>query len=201
MNISDFFQLLIIRLFLVLMEEQKLSIMQRNKINYILRSGQSLPVSKPIAKATNNSFPGLDKMRAKNARRRTLDAIKASGGYDRAMYGFKSIHFYSSLLLHTHPMRAYYQLIIYKRLIVHLPFSLFKYRRLSFQIDAGSFRSVTNRPRWRKSVYKRKWVDWSMNFPSRMTAICVMCRKMTMKSKSIRWMNVIHTKDYSSYMN
>lgn len=70
------------------MEEQKLSIMQRNKINYILRSGQSLPVSKPIAKTTDKSFPGLDKMRMKNARRRTLDEIKASGGYDRAKYDF-----------------------------------------------------------------------------------------------------------------
>ncbi|XP_055304177.1 UPF0193 protein EVG1 homolog [Sitodiplosis mosellana] len=70
----------------LLMEEQKLSIMQRNKINYILRSGQSLPVSKPIAKTANNTFPGFDKMRVKNARRRTLDAIKASGGYDRTKF-------------------------------------------------------------------------------------------------------------------
>lgn len=60
--------------------------MQRNKINYILRSGQSLPVSTPKNKITPETFPGLDKMRAKNARRRTLDTIKASGGYDRAKY-------------------------------------------------------------------------------------------------------------------
>lgn len=68
------------------MEEQKLSILQRDKINYILRSGQPLPVSKPKQKtsAITNCFPAVDLMRMKNARRRTLDSIKASGGYDRS---------------------------------------------------------------------------------------------------------------------
>lgn len=71
----------------VLMEEQKLSIMQRNKINYILRSGQPLPASKPKRKTPiTECFPAVDLMRMKNARRRTLDVIKASGGYDRAKY-------------------------------------------------------------------------------------------------------------------
>lgn len=71
------------------MEEQKLSILQRNKINYILRSGEPLPKSKPLRKATStNCFPAPDLLRAKNAKRRTLDAIKASGGYDRAKYTF-----------------------------------------------------------------------------------------------------------------
>lgn len=70
---------------IVLMEEQKLSILQRNKINYILRSGEPLPMSRPVRKATTtNCFPAPDLLRAKNARRRTLDVIKASGGYDRA---------------------------------------------------------------------------------------------------------------------
>lgn len=74
---------------IVLMEEQKLSISQRNKINYILRSGEPLPTSKPLRKATStNCFPAPDLLRAKNAKRRTLDAIKASGGYDRAKYDF-----------------------------------------------------------------------------------------------------------------
>lgn len=69
---------------IVLMEEQKLSILQRNKINYILRSGEPLPTSKPLRKtATTNCFPAPDLLRAKNAKRRTLDAIKASGGYDQ----------------------------------------------------------------------------------------------------------------------
>lgn len=68
------------------MEEQKLSILQRNKINYILRSGQPLPTSNPLKKIKTECFPGLDLMRSKNARRRTLDAIKADGCYDRAKY-------------------------------------------------------------------------------------------------------------------
>lgn len=75
------------------MEEQKLSIMQRNKINYILRSGQSLPMSTPKMKRQTECFPGLDKLREKNTRRRTLDVIKASGGYDRAKYAKLFIHF------------------------------------------------------------------------------------------------------------
>lgn len=69
------------------MEEQKLSILQRNKINYILRSGQPLPASTPPKKtATTECFPGLDLMQSKMARRRTLDAIKAGGGYERTKY-------------------------------------------------------------------------------------------------------------------
>lgn len=71
---------------LVLMEEQKLSILQRSKINYILRSGQTLPASTPKRKQTTDGFLGLDVMRAKNTRRRTLDTIKESGGYDRIKY-------------------------------------------------------------------------------------------------------------------
>lgn len=71
----------------VLMEEQKLSIMQRNKINYILRSGEPLPASKPNrALTTDKCFPRMAAMHNKNARRRSLDAIKASGGYDRTKY-------------------------------------------------------------------------------------------------------------------
>lgn len=68
------------------MEEQKLSILQRNKINYILRSGEPLPISKPLKKITTDCFPGLDLLRTKNARRRTLDAIKADGCYNRDKY-------------------------------------------------------------------------------------------------------------------
>lgn len=69
------------------MEEQKLSILQRNKINYILRSGQPLPASTPPKKtAPTECFPGLDLMHTKMARRRTLDAIKAGGGYERTKY-------------------------------------------------------------------------------------------------------------------
>lgn len=82
-----FVELFGFRIEIVLMEEQKLSILQRNKINYILRSGEPLPKSKPLRKATTtNCFPAPDLLRAKNAKRRTLDAIKASGGYDRAKY-------------------------------------------------------------------------------------------------------------------
>lgn len=70
------------------MEEQKLSILQRDKINYILRSGESLPISKRHVKS--NDFPAVDLMRERNARRRTLEVIKASGGYERARYLPKS---------------------------------------------------------------------------------------------------------------
>lgn len=83
---------------IVLMEEQKLSILQRNKMNYILRSGESLPTSRPVRKTTKtNCFPAPDLLHAKNARRRTLDAIKASGGYDRAKYKSFFIPFHSVL--------------------------------------------------------------------------------------------------------
>lgn len=69
------------------MEEQKLSILQRNKINYILRTGESLPEQKK-KKLNTRSFTQFDLMRAKNAKRRSLEIIKASGGYDRAKYGY-----------------------------------------------------------------------------------------------------------------
>lgn len=68
------------------MEEQKMSIIQRNKINQILRSGKSLPTAMNKKKSTPNGFPAIDKMRAKNARRRTLDSILASGDYERTKY-------------------------------------------------------------------------------------------------------------------
>lgn len=70
------------------MEEQKLSILQRDKINYVLRSGESLPTSK--CKGKPNNFPTPDLMRDKNARRRTLEAIKASGEYERDRFRPKS---------------------------------------------------------------------------------------------------------------
>lgn len=63
-----------------------MSIMQRNKINQILRSGKPLPTAMNKKKSTSNGFPAIDKMRDKNARRRTLDSILASGDYERAKY-------------------------------------------------------------------------------------------------------------------
>lgn len=68
------------------MQEQKLSILQRNKINYILRSGQSLPAAIQKKKPNTECFPANDLMREKIARRRSLNLIKASGDYDREKY-------------------------------------------------------------------------------------------------------------------
>lgn len=70
-------------IFEVLMEEQKMTILQRNRINSFLRSGNSLPLPKPTRATTTNCRPGIDFMRASAARRRTLQAIKASGAMDR----------------------------------------------------------------------------------------------------------------------
>lgn len=66
-----------------------MSIMQRNKINQILRSGKSLPKSMNKKKSAANGFPAVDIMRDKNARRRTLDSIVSSGVYERAKYSRK----------------------------------------------------------------------------------------------------------------
>lgn len=83
------------------MKEQKLSILQRNKINYILRSGEPLPTSKPSNKIPNHSFPGVDHMRAKTAKRRTLDTIKANGDYVRERYLILSILYFDLCILRS----------------------------------------------------------------------------------------------------
>lgn len=66
-------------IFIVLMREQKMSMMQRNKINSYLRSGQPLPLPRMKKTKTTNK---IDYMNLKSAKRRTLSAIKASGDLD-----------------------------------------------------------------------------------------------------------------------
>lgn len=60
-----------------------MSILQRNRINFFLRSGDSLPMPKPIRVTTTHCRPGIDLMRVRTAQRRTLQAIRASGAFDR----------------------------------------------------------------------------------------------------------------------
>lgn len=73
----------------VLMEEQKMSILQRSQIESYLRRGEPLPQSKPKVSFKSKStdcWPGADLMRPKSTKRRTLTAIKASGAHDRDKY-------------------------------------------------------------------------------------------------------------------
>lgn len=63
-----------------------MSILQRNRINSFLRSGDSLPVPKPIRVTSTNCRPGVDLMCVRAAQRRTLQAIRASGAFDRDRY-------------------------------------------------------------------------------------------------------------------
>lgn len=68
------------------MEEQKLTMFQRNKVNYHLRNGDPLPPPKiPQRDRTNDYEEQLAfeiMLRAKSARKRTLDTIKAAGAYE-----------------------------------------------------------------------------------------------------------------------
>lgn len=71
-------------LFKVLMEEQKMTILQRNKLEYYLRTGSPLPpptTNKPKPDSVNRRH-SFDFRRIKMAQRRTLDIIKASGALD-----------------------------------------------------------------------------------------------------------------------
>lgn len=72
------------------MEEQKLTMFQRNKVNYNLRNGEPLP---PPRKPTNDrQFDYEDQLafdimqRAKSARKRTLNVIRASGAFETEKY-------------------------------------------------------------------------------------------------------------------
>ena len=72
----------------VLMEEAKLSNLQRNKIHYFLRTGDPLPRgpdegSKATQSRSNDSFI-RDVKRMEHVRRRPLEVIKSSGAFERA---------------------------------------------------------------------------------------------------------------------
>lgn len=69
------------------MEEQKLTMFQRNKVNYHLRNGEPLPPPRmpPAPEKSHDYEEQLAyeiMMRAKTARKRSLDAIRATGAYD-----------------------------------------------------------------------------------------------------------------------
>lgn len=70
------------------MEEAHLTMMQRKNINYHLRNGNPLPLpalENPLSKMAGKYDESVQAyeiiMRAKNARKRSLDTIKASGAY------------------------------------------------------------------------------------------------------------------------
>lgn len=66
----------------VLMDEQKMSILQRSRINDYLQRGASLPKPTPLRMNMTKCRPNVDFLRARIAKRRTLNAIKASGALD-----------------------------------------------------------------------------------------------------------------------
>lgn len=73
------------------MEEQKLTMLQRNKVNYHLRNGDSLPPTKayePEKSPTYEDRLAFEIMnRAKTAaRRRSFEAIQASGAFEIEKY-------------------------------------------------------------------------------------------------------------------
>lgn len=63
------------------MEEAKLTNLQRNKINYHLRNGSSLPAKEEEEPRTTRGGCLTARLRY-DARRRSLDAIKLSGAYE-----------------------------------------------------------------------------------------------------------------------
>lgn len=72
------------------MEEQHLTMFQRNKVNYHLRNGDPLPPPQPpkYERLPHHQQDYEDQlameimMRAKTARKRSLDNIKASGAFE-----------------------------------------------------------------------------------------------------------------------
>lgn len=74
------------------MEEQKLTMFQRNKVNYHLRNGEPLPPPRVPAREKANDYEEQlafeIMMRAKSARKRTLDTIVATGAYKIEKYKF-----------------------------------------------------------------------------------------------------------------
>ncbi|XP_050298553.1 UPF0193 protein EVG1 homolog [Anthonomus grandis grandis] len=68
----------------VLMDESKLSMMQRKQINYILRNGEPLPV--PGARPKKNTKIPKVTIRPGSSRRRSKEDIVNSGAYERETY-------------------------------------------------------------------------------------------------------------------
>lgn len=68
--------------FEVLMDEQKMTILQRNRIENYMKNGAPLPKPTPLRTYTTTCRPNIDILGGRTAKRRTLAAIKASGAFE-----------------------------------------------------------------------------------------------------------------------
>ena len=68
--------------FPVLMEESKLTIMQRQQIQKNLRRGTSLPIHREESRELNRHCFTADFRKKDDAQRRSLELIKSSGAYE-----------------------------------------------------------------------------------------------------------------------
>lgn len=88
------------------MEEQHLTMFQRSKVNYHLRNGEPLPPPRqPKYERAQDYEEQLAieiMMRAKNARKRSLEVIQASGAFEIEKYNFNQI---SDISLNTFSSR------------------------------------------------------------------------------------------------
>lgn len=66
------------------MDESKMSMMQRNKLNYYLRNGEPLPPVRRISNSKSNVPPVI--IRPGSSKRRSRDTIIKSGVYEREKY-------------------------------------------------------------------------------------------------------------------
>lgn len=92
----------------VLMDEQKMSIIQRGRIENYLKNGAPLPKPTPLHMNTTKCRPNVDFLRARTAKRRTLAAIKASGVLDYDKWVFSPIicnciPYFETLSFRYHP--------------------------------------------------------------------------------------------------
>lgn len=75
--------------YVVLVKESKMSTMMRKKVDYFLRNGEPFQQPKPKIHPSNIN-PDREAIeilkRARNAKRKSLDAIMASGAYDAPSY-------------------------------------------------------------------------------------------------------------------
>lgn len=74
----------------VLMEESKLTMMQRKKINYNLRNGEPLPILGGTSRRSRTKIPEVT-IRPGSSRRRSRDEIISSGAYEREPFRARKI--------------------------------------------------------------------------------------------------------------
>lgn len=71
------------------MEESKLSMMQRKKMNYFLRNGEPLPKPNGNAKRGHRKIPEVT-IRPGSSKRRSRNDIISSGAYERDIFRVKT---------------------------------------------------------------------------------------------------------------